>query len=416
MACIPTKTLIRTAEVAELVRRAGSFGLEATLTPPDASQVRARKGDVVHAMRQMNLDLFHASGLELVMGTARFVAPRRVEVATDDGPRILEGDQCVINVGTRPALPPIPGLRESAPLTSESLLELTELPARLIVLGGSYVGLELAQALRRLGSQVTVVEGGSRLVGREDEDVSDAVAELLRSDGIGLVLGATIDRVERAEDETVGVHVTTADGAPHELRADDVLAALGRVPNTDGLDLGLAEVDVDDRGFVTLDDRLATTATRTWAAGDVNGGPQFTHVSWDDWRILATNLGGGSRSTADRLVPYAMFIDPEVGRVGLTEREAVERGLDVRIARIDAFAVPRAHTSGATRGLLKAVVERDSDRILGATVLADRGGEVASIIQVAMLAGMTATTLRDTAFSHPTWAEGLNLLFANLDD
>jgi pyruvate/2-oxoglutarate dehydrogenase complex dihydrolipoamide dehydrogenase (E3) component len=415
LACIPTKTLIRSAELAELGRDAPDLGVAETVGPLAASALRERKSAVVHGMRAMNLEQFRASGMELVIGSARFVGPRRVEVATEDGTRQLEGEHAVINLGTRPAIPPIPGLAEANPLTSETLLELDRIPARLLVLGGSYVGLELAQAMHRFGSRVTVIERSSQLVAREDEDVAAAVAEILRDDGLDVVLGARIRSVHRSADGEVRVEAETEHDT-RQFAGDDVLAALGRVPATDDMGLDAAGVELDDRGFVRVDDHLLTTAPNTFAVGDVTGGPQFTHVSLDDYRVVRSNLDGSGRSTAGRLIPYSMFLDPELGRVGLTEREARAQGHDVRVAKIPASAVPRAKTLGATRGLYKAVTERGSDRILGAAILAAHGGEVIAVIQMAMLAGLPAPALRDAVLAHPTMAEGLNTLFASWVD
>ena len=321
----------------------------------------------------------------------------------------------MINLAGRPAIPAIPGLAEAEPLTSETLLRLERIPARLVVLGGGYVGLELAQAMDRLGSSVTVVERGPQLLSREDEDVATAVVDILRDDGIDVRLHAETRHVERRMDGSVRVALATADG-DEEVVADDVLAALGRVPGSDGVGLDAAGVELDERGFVRVDERLRTTAPKTFAVGDITGGPQFTHVSLDDYRIVKANLDGGKRTTTDRLIPYTVFLEPELGRVGLTEREARRRGYDVRIARLPAQAVPRARTLRATRGLLKAVVERGSERILGAAVLAASGSEVAAVIQTEMLGNLPASALRDTMFAHPTMAEGLNALFASWVD
>jgi pyruvate/2-oxoglutarate dehydrogenase complex dihydrolipoamide dehydrogenase (E3) component len=404
LACIPTKTLIRSAEVAELARTAGDLGVDAGAPAPRAEALRTRKEAVVHAMRDMNLSQFTGSGMDLVMGRARFVGPRRVEVATVEGTRLLEGEHVVVNLGTRPALADVPGLADAGPLTSETLLELRRIPPRLAVLGGGYVGLELAQAMHRFGSRVTVVERGPQLLSREDEDVAEAVAAILREDGIEVLLGTGTLGVERRPDGTVRLELDGPSGG--ELVADDVLAATGRRPNTEDAGLEAAGVALDARGFVEVDERLRTSAPATFAVGDVTGGPQFTHVSLDDSRVVRAALEGGSRSTAGRLVPYTVFIDPELGRVGLTEREARDRGHDVRVARLPAAAVPRTRTLGAPRGLLKAVVDRDDDRILGAAVLAASGGEVIAAIQMAMLGGLTASSLRDAVLAHPTMAEG----------
>jgi pyruvate/2-oxoglutarate dehydrogenase complex dihydrolipoamide dehydrogenase (E3) component len=314
----------------------------------------------------------------------------------------------VIDLGTRPSLPAIPGLAETRPLTSETLLDLDRIPAHLLVLGGSYVGVELAQAMHRFGSRVTVIERGPQLLSREDEDVAEAVADVLREDGIEVVLGAAIERVERRDDGQVRVTV----GGGRELAGDEVLAALGRVPATRDVGLEAAGVELDERGFVRVDAHLRSAEPHTFAVGDDNGGPQFTHVSLDDYRIVKANLDGGGRTRDDRLIPYCVFLDPELGRVGLTEREARRRGDDIRVVKMPASAVPRAKTLGETRGLLKAVVERDSDRILGAAILAAHGGEVVTVIQAAMLGGLPSATLRDAVLAHPTMAEGLNQLFA----
>jgi probable pyridine nucleotide-disulfide oxidoreductase len=353
--------------------------------------------------------------MKLVIGAARFVAPRRVTVAGDGGTRVLEGEHAVINLASRPAIPGIPGLAEAEPLTSETLLRLARIPARLIVLGGGYVGLELAQAMHRFGSSVTVVERGPQLLSREDEDVAQAVADVLRDEGIEVRLGAETRRVERLPDGSVRVELATEDGA-EEIVGDDLLAALGRAPGSEGAGLEAAGVELDERGFVRVDEHLQTTEANTFAVGDITGGPQFTHVSLDDYRIVKSNLNGGARTTRDRLIPYTVFLDPELGRVGLNERDARRLGHDVRVAKLPASAVPRAKTLGATRGLLKAVVERESDRILGASILTAQGGEVAAVIQMAMLGGLPASTLRDAVLAHPTMAEGLNQLFGSWTD
>jgi pyruvate/2-oxoglutarate dehydrogenase complex dihydrolipoamide dehydrogenase (E3) component len=325
---------------------------------------------------------------------------------------VLQGERAVIDLGSRPAVPKIPGLAESRPLTSETLLELARIPPRMLVLGGSYVGVELAQAMSRFGSHVTLIERAPQLVAREDEDIAAAVADILRADAIEIELQASIERVERLRDGEV--RVTLGDG--RKLVGDEVLAALGRVPATSGVGLDAAGVDVDERGFIRVDEHLRTTEPGTFAIGYNTGGPQFTHVSLDDYRIVKSNLDGARRTTRGRLIPYCVFLDPELGRIGLTEREAREQGRDVRIAKLPAAAVPRAKTLNETRGVLKAVVERSSDRILGAAILAAHGGEVMAVIQAAMLGGVTSAALRDGVLAHPTMAEGLNQLFASWTD
>jgi pyruvate/2-oxoglutarate dehydrogenase complex dihydrolipoamide dehydrogenase (E3) component len=415
LACIPTKTLIRSAEVAETARRAPSFGVSATLTALDADALRGRQESVVSAMRQMTREQFVASGMDLVIGRARFVTPRRVEVSSPHGTRLLEGERVVIDLGTRPAIPPIDGLAAAKPLTSETLLDLERIPGRLLALGGSYVGIELAQAMHRFGSHVTVIERGPQLLPREDDDMAAAVTEILVEDGIEVITQAQAERVERTADGTVRVDVSSDAGAS-AFEGDDVLAALGRTPNTEDVGLDAAGVELDERGFIRVDDRLQTSAEGTFAVGDVNGGPQFTHISLDDHRIVKSAFEGGDRTRSDRPIPYTVFLDPELGRIGLTERDARSKGHDVRVAKLPAAEIPRAKTLGATRGMLKAVVERESDRILGAAILAAHGGEVMAVVETAMLGGLTASRLRDGVFAHPTMAEGLNQLFASWAD
>jgi pyruvate/2-oxoglutarate dehydrogenase complex dihydrolipoamide dehydrogenase (E3) component len=311
-------------------------------------------------------------------------------------------------------LPPIPGLADAGPLDSESVQELDRLPDHLLIFGGGYVGCEFAQMFRRFGSRVTVIQRGETFLPREDPDVADQVLQCFREDRIDVLLGAPVQQVEGSSGQSVRVRVQTSSGE-RAVEGSDLLAALGRAPNTEELNLPAAGVETDNRGFIKVNDRLETTAVGVWALGDVNGGPQFTHVSLDDCRIVVANLAGGNRNTSDRLIPYTLFIDPELGRVGMTEAEARRLGLRVRVARLPAERVPRAVTSGETRGYLKAVVDADNDQILGASILAAQGGEVMGVIQVAMQSGLPYTALRDMVFAHPTMAEGLNDLFARLE-
>jgi pyruvate/2-oxoglutarate dehydrogenase complex dihydrolipoamide dehydrogenase (E3) component len=319
-----------------------------------------------------------------------------------------------INTGTHPAMPPLPGLSEAQPLNSESVQELDRLPEHLIVLGGGYIGCEFAQMFRRFGSRVTILERSAAFLPREDPDVGEQVLSIFREDGIDVRLGASVQDIEGRSGQSVRVRIQTPAG-DQVVEASDLLAALGRVPSTEELNLPAAGIETDDRGFVKVNDRLETTAEGVWALGDVNGGPQFTHASLDDYRIVAANLSGGNRSTAERVVPYTLFIDPELGRIGMTETEARRQGRPLRVARLPAAAIPRAVTSGETRGYLKAVVDADTNLVLGASILAAEGGEVMAVIQVAMWAGLPYTALRDMIFAHPTMAEGLNDLFVRLE-
>lgn len=414
VACIPTKTLIASARMARTARRAGEFGVKTGEVSVDWTAVRRRAEGVVATMRAMNHRNFtNAPALDFILGSGRFIGPHGVEVRQADGQvRRLTAEKIFINTGTRPALPAIPGLAEAGALTSESIQRLEVLPRHLVILGGSYVGLEFAQLFRLLGSEVTVLERGPQLLKQEDTDVVEALTALLREDGIEIRLNSAIEKVERAGQ---GTRVTlTQEGQPTVLSGSHVLVALGRAPNTEALNLAAADVETDARGFIRVNDRLETTAPGLWALGDVNGGPQFTHASLDDYRIVKANVfNGGNRSTVDRLMPSTLFTDPELARIGLTEREAKEKGLHVRIAKMPIAAIPRAKTMSETRGFIKAVVDPDSQRILGCTILGPEAGEMLGTVQMAMMAGLPYTALRDAVLSHPTLVEGFNNLFAN---
>jgi pyruvate/2-oxoglutarate dehydrogenase complex dihydrolipoamide dehydrogenase (E3) component len=363
-------------------------------------------------MVELNRRQFIDSGMDFVLGTARFVAERTVEIALNEGgSRIVRGSDVVINTGTRPHIAAVPGLAEADPLTSESIMDLRRIPERLLILGGGYVGLEFAHMFAAFGSRVTVLERGPHLLPREDRDIADALAGYLREDGVELITGVTVKEVVR---EGGTVRVLLSDG--QRLTGDDILAASGREPVTAGLGLEAAGVRTDDRGFVVVDDRLATDAAHTWAVGDVAGSPQFTHVSLDDYRVVKANINGGARSTAGRLVPWNLFTDPELARVGLTEEQARATGRAVRVAKLPVKAIPRARTLRETRGLWKAVVDRDSEQILGVALLGPESAEVLSVVQMAMQAQMPFTRLRDGLLAHPTMAEGLNALFASWAD
>jgi pyruvate/2-oxoglutarate dehydrogenase complex dihydrolipoamide dehydrogenase (E3) component len=356
-----------------------------------------------------HLQKYNTSGAELLMGTGRFVAPRTIEVSLNaGGTRTLRGEHVVINTGSRALLDGTPRLRESRPLTHVEALELDRVPARLIVLGGGYVGLEFAQAMRRLGSKVTVVERNNALIHREDPDVTAAMADLFRDEGIEVVTGATISKVEGKSGESVRLHTSAG-----VIAGTDLLVAGGRLPNTDGIGLATAGVEIDERGHVRVDDRRRTTAEGVWAVGDCAGGPYFTHISFDDFRVVLDNLAGGNRTTSGRQVPFCLFTDPELARVGLSEREAKERGIDYRLAKIPMADVLRTHTLFETRGFMKALIEANGNRILGFTAFGVEAGEIMAAVQVVMAANLPYTVLRDMVLTHPTMAEGLGDLFAS---
>lgn len=411
VACIPTKTLVNSARLLKTMRRAAEFGITGAGSPAvDVDLLRHRKEDVVGTMVAGQRKSFLASGMDLVIGEAKFIGDRTVEVALDDGgTRTITGTNVVINTGMVPYLPPIDGLAGANVQTSESILRLQELPASMVVLGGGYIGAEYASMLNIMGVRVTVVQRGKHLLGREDPDVAAAVAEAFTRDGIEVRLGVEATGVIPAADGTVTVELS--DGGT--VSGEDILVALGREPVTAGLGLEKTGVELSARGFVAVDEHLRTTSDGVWAAGDVAGSPQFTHASWNDYRILKANLAGGALSTKDRLVPYCVFITPELGRVGVTEAEARAAGHNIRVARMPVSAIPRARTIGELDGVWTAVVDRDTDLILGAALFSAEASEVIGVVQMAMLGGLRYQQVRDAVITHPTMAEGLQLLFSD---
>ena len=412
--CLPSKNEIWSAKVADLVHHADRFGMVTGSTATNMKKVLARKRDMVDGLIAMHLDNYKASGAELIMGSGRFIAPKTIEVSLNDGgTRVLTGDRVALNLGTHATIPDIPGLAAAKPLTNIEALELDRLPDHLVVIGGGYVGLELAQAYRRFGSRVSIIEAGPQLAGREDSDVATAILEMLRDEGIVVHLEAKVLGVQGRSGETVSLQTRTPSG-DQTIEGSDILVAVGRTPNTSGIGLDLAGVALDTRGYVAVNDRLETSASDVWAVGECAGSPQFTHVSFDDFRIIRDNLAGGDRTTRNRLVPYCMFTDPPLARVGLSEREAQRQGIAVRVAKLPIVAVLRSRTILETRGFLKALVEADGNRILGFTMLGAEAGEVMAVVQTAMLASMPYTGLRDAIIAHPTMAEGLGALFSNI--
>jgi pyruvate/2-oxoglutarate dehydrogenase complex dihydrolipoamide dehydrogenase (E3) component len=410
--CLPSKNEIWSAKVADLVHHATNFGLTPASPAIDMARVRQRKRDMVAGLVEMHLDRYRASGAELIMGAGRFVGPKTLEVHTRDGrTRVLAGDHVFLNVGTHATIPPIPGLAEAGPLTNIELLELDRLPEHLVVLGGGYVGLEFAQAYRRFGSRVTVVQRGPQLLDREDADVAGEIQRLLEGEGIEVLTGAEGLAVEGRSGKSVRLRVRMA-GGERAIDASDVLAAAGRTPNTAGIGLEAAGVELDARGYIKVNDRLETTAPEVWAIGECAGSPQFTHVSYDDFRIIRDNLGGAKRSTQGRLVPSCLFTDPPLAHVGLSEKEARQRGIAVRVARLPMKAVLRTRTIGETTGFMKVLVEAAGERIVGFTMIGPEAGEVMAVVQTVILGGLPWTVLRDAILAHPTMAEGLTALFA----
>jgi pyruvate/2-oxoglutarate dehydrogenase complex dihydrolipoamide dehydrogenase (E3) component len=414
IACLPSKNIIHSAQVASYFRRSEEFGITKDNWKINMPAVRERKRKMVTGLVDIHLDLYKKSGAQLVMGSGRFVGPKTVEVTSAEGTtRLLRGKRLLINTGTRATIEPTPGLAESKPLTHIEALELDRIPEHLLVLGGGFVGLELSQAMRRFGSRVTVIDRNARLVHREDQDISAALHELFRDEGIEVVTNTRITRVEGKSGEAVKLNANR-EGSRLVLEGTHLLVAAGRTPNTDGIGLDLAGVEITDRGYVKVNERLETTAPDVWAAGECAGSPHFTHISENDFHIVHDNMLGGNRVTTGRQVPFCIFTDPEFARVGLSETEANERGVAYRLAKIPLAAVLRARTLSETRGFMKALVDTKSDRILGFSVFGVEAGEIMSTVQVAMIAGLPYTALRDAIFAHPTMLEGLISLFGNV--
>ena len=414
IACLPSKNIIHSAKVASYFGRSKEFGLVTKGFAIDMSGVRDRKRRMVSDLINVHLDYYKSSGAELILASGRFIGPKTLEATLPDGTtRQLRGTNVIIDTGTHAALEPIAGLAEAQPLTHVEALELDQIPEHLLVLGGGYVGLEFSQAMRRFGSEVTIIERNERLVHHEDEDVTDALRSLFEDEGIDMVLNTRVKRISGKSGKSVSI-VLERDGAEKTLTGSHLLVAAGRVPNTKGIGLEVAGVEVTDRGYVKVNDRLETTAPGVWAVGDVAGSPHFTHISVDDFRVVLTNLTGGKRVTTGRQVPFCLFTDPELARVGLSEKEAKARGIPYRLFKIPmADAVLRVHTLSETRGFLKALVETNGDRILGFTAFGVGAGEIMSSVQIAMIAGLPYTALSEAILAHPTLVEGLNPLFAS---
>lgn len=413
--CTPTKTMVASAKTAYVDRRSAEFGVRNGFVVVDLAAVRRRKQDIVDSFRDGNQNrLEETVNLDLIFGEASFTGPKTLMVRTDGEPLELDADTIFINAGARPANPPIDGLGDVPALDSTSIMELDELPDHLLVLGGSYVGLEFAQMFRRFGSEVTVVQRSGQLMGREDADVAETVAEILREDGIEVLLNTRTRLVEKDGVGRIHLSVETPEGE-RILSGSHLLVAAGRPPNTEKLDLDDAGIETDRRGFIKVDDRLETSVVGVYALGDIKGGPAFTHISYDDFRVIKANLmDGGDATIADRPVPYTMFMDPQLGRIGLSEQEARDRDLEFYVAKIPMTHVARAIEMGETRGFMKAIVDAENGQILGCAILGVEGGEIMAMIQIAMMGGVPYTALRDGVFSHPTLAESLNTLFSDI--
>jgi pyruvate/2-oxoglutarate dehydrogenase complex dihydrolipoamide dehydrogenase (E3) component len=411
IACLPSKNVIHSAKVAELMGRGAEFGMSSGAPQIDMKGVLERKRKMVDALIAIHRDRYQQSGAELVMGEARLSSPTSVEVRLKDGTSTeLEADQIFLNVGTRAKMPDIAGLKEARPLTHVEALDLDHVPEHLIIIGGGYVALELGHAMKRFGSRVTILERGPQIVAQEDPDVARELLRIFQNDGIDVLLETQPLLVNGTSGQHVSLVVKNPSGT-QTVDATDILVAAGRIANTDSLNLAKAGVEVDGRGYIRVNERLETTAANIWAMGDCAGSPHFTHVALDDFRVVRDNLNGKHRTTSGRLIPFCIFTDPELARVGLNESQAKKARIDYRLVKIPMAAVLRTRTLSETNGFLKALIGVEDDRILGFTAIGTQAGELMSVVQTAMIARLPYTALRDAIFAHPTMAEGLNVLF-----
>ena len=412
IACLPSKNVIHSAKVAHLSRMAEAFGLRLSEPGVDMQVVRGRKRAMVDGLVKMHQNRFAQTGVHLIMGEGRFIAPKTIQVdLATGGTRILTAEHVVISTGSRAAIDNVPGLAESNPLTHIEALELGERPDHLFILGGGYIGLEFAQAMRRFGSRVTIIERNNRLLHREDPDISEALTQILIDEGVELSTEVTLKQVEGRTGDKVTLHLERED-ATIELNGTHLLVATGRTPNTAGIGLEKAGVALTPKGFIQVNERLETTAAGVFAVGDCAGSPQFTHIAFDDHRVVRETLAGRSRVTTGRLIPSCLFVDPELARLGLNETAAKRAGIPYRRVKLPMEAVLRTRTTGETQGFLKALIG-DDDKILGFTALGESAGEIMAPVQLAMSAGLPYTALRDSIFAHPTFAEGLVYLFSS---
>ncbi len=412
VACLPSKNVIYSAKAVSLVNPIAGLGVVTGPLKVNMPGVIRRKRNMIIGLTELHLAKFEASGAELIMGEARFTERKTVQVTSDaSNPRLLSGDRVFLCVGSRASIPDMPGLVAADPLTHVEALNLERLPEHLIILGGGYVGLEFAQAMRRFGSRVTIIQHGHRLLEREDPDVSDALLELMKDEGIEVMLRTEILSVAGRSGTSLQLKVL-AGTIEKTLEASDMLVAAGRTPNTDQLDTTKAGIGLDSRGYILVNEKLQTSAADAWAMGDCAGSPQFTHVAYDDFRVVLDNLAGGNRTTRDRLIPYCLFTDPELAHVGMNEAEAVAKNLQYRVVTLPMSLVMRMRTLSQTRGFMKALIGAD-DRILGFTAFGAEASELIAAVQTAMLGGLPYTSLRDAIFTHPTAAEGLVFLFTS---
>ncbi|APF02121.1 TPA: mercuric reductase [Legionella pneumophila] len=419
VACIPTKTLVQSAKMAHFCRKAKDYGLNTKLETIDFKAIRARKEAVVKGMREANLKQFLDSGMDLMLGHGHFIGPKMIEVILSsprDNQKTLHitADKIIINTGALPFIPPITGLDKVNYYTNDSLMNADSVPQHLVIIGGGYIGLEFAQMFRRFGAEVTVIEASREFLGREDKDIAEQVFQTLSNEGIQFAIDTKINSIRQEQTEVIVE--ANRQGQSEIIRGTALLVAVGRIANTAGLHLDKTGVELDERGFIKVNEYLETTAAGIWALGDVKGGAQFTHLSLDDYRLVKHNLQNPQEklSSQNRLIPYTVFLDPELARIGLTEAQARSQGRPIKIAKIPAAAIPRAKTQGETIGVLKAVIDTETDLILGVSIFCAEAGEILGVIQLAMELGVPYQKLRDMMFAHPTLVEGINLWFAQI--
>ncbi|MBC7757488.1 MAG: mercuric reductase [Phormidesmis sp. FL-bin-119] len=414
--CTPTKTMIASAKTAYTVTQAIKYGVETTGLKINIDTILARKDKIVKSFRNgSQLGLEHTENLELLFGTASFIGEKKLQVLLNDGGEVqLTADKIFIDTGTSAAIPAIAGLTETGYLTSTSLMELPQIPEHLLIIGGGYIGLEFGQMYKRFGSKVTILEYSQRFLSREDEDVADEVMKFLQAEEITIVTNVQVQQVHKNGDNIVA-NVVVNEGEK-EILCTHILVSAGRTPNTDLLNLEAAGISTDERGYIITNDKLETTAKDIYAIGDVKGGPEFTHIAYNDYIIIYNNLiEGKEENIKDRLVPYTMFTDPQLGRVGITEQEGLKKGLNIKVGKLSMAHVARAIETGDTRGIMKAVVDAESGAILGVAIVGQEGGEVMSVLQMAMTGGITWQQLKNMVFAHPLYAESINNLFMQLE-
>jgi len=414
--CSPTKTMIASAKLAWSVANGEKLGVHVGGYTVDFHEIMDRKNEVVERMRgNSEKGIKETENLDLVYGTAVFTGPKEITVTLNDGAKqVLSADKFFINVGEKPAIPEIDGIEKIDYLTSTSIMELDEIPEHLAIIGSGYIALEFGQMFRRFGSKVTILEQSERILRHEDEDIAEEIVKIFSEEDIKIITDCKVELIKK-EGDNINLFLSIAE-KEENISCTHVLVGAGRKPQTADLGLDIAGIEINEKGYVKVNDKLETSVEGIYALGDVKGGPAFTHIAYDDYRVIRKNIiENGNESIKDRLVPYCMFIDPQLGRVGITEQEAKESGKEILVATMPNSSVARSIETGDTRGMMKAVIDKGTGKILGASVLAEQGGEIVTILQLAMMSGITYEQLKDGVFAHPTYAESLNNLFMTLD-